>query len=205
MQKLVFGIIIGSLCNLDNSLVANIMISRPIVLAPILGLIFSEIKLGFEIGFLIEFLFADLLYIGNVVPINLSLFITLFFGINHKISFSSDALNMLNIFVSLLITYLFTNVEIGMRIINSNFANKIEKLIINKNVNFLNFGIFGSISFFFILNIILLFLGIFIGSEFIKIFYIELPYKIILALDTLYDFLPILSFIVILNTFLSGD
>jgi mannose/fructose/N-acetylgalactosamine-specific phosphotransferase system component IIC len=205
MIQIFFGSLLGAFCSLDNSLLANIMISRPVFLGPILGLLFGNVTLGFEIGFLFEFLFADMLYVGNFVPINISLLITLVLGSVYFLPYSGDALIMFVILISIIVSYIFKNIEIGFRTLNSVIANEIENFLEGGKFWIVYIGIFYSIISFFILNFVLLFGGIFLTSEITKLVFLKLPYNVILALKMLYNFLPILAFSILLNIFLAGD
>lgn len=82
------------------------------------GLIFGEIELIFEIGFIIEFLFTDREY-NTIKSFNIN---NIIFGINHLVSFSGQEFNILNIF-KIINNYLFYTI---LKLLNLNIANKDE-------------------------------------------------------------------------------
>ena len=203
--KIFLTSIIGAICNLDNSLLANIMISRPIFIGPLLGLVLGDFKIGLEIGFLFEFLFADVLYAGTAIPLNITLLTALVLGCNAVMPNSGDALIMFVIILSIPMIYILRQVEIGLRAFNSQIAGTLSEYIKDEKYNHIYVSMFHSIFIFVFVNFTLLFVCIFLTSELAKILFFKLPYNVIYALTLTYNVLPILGFAVVLNIFLSGS
>jgi mannose/fructose/N-acetylgalactosamine-specific phosphotransferase system component IIC len=203
--KIILTSIIGAICNLDNSLIGNIMISRPIFIGPFLGLILGDFKIGLEIGFLFEFLFADVLYAGTAIPLNITLLTALVLGCNAVMPQYGDALVMFVIILSIPMVYIMRQVEIGMRAFNSHIANTLSEFIKDEKYGHIYMSMFHSIFIFVFVNFILLFVCIVLTSELAKILFFELPYNIISALNLTYSVLPVLGFAVVLNIFLYGS
>jgi mannose/fructose/N-acetylgalactosamine-specific phosphotransferase system component IIC len=61
-------IVAGSLICLDRTQAFQVMLSRPVVLAPLLGLWAGELALGAAIGIAFEFLYAGRLPVGSNIP-----------------------------------------------------------------------------------------------------------------------------------------
>ncbi|MDR0676970.1 MAG: PTS sugar transporter subunit IIC [Elusimicrobiota bacterium] len=205
ITKIIIASIIGAFSSLDSSLFANIMISRPIVLCPILGFVFKDVALGFQLGFLFEFLFSDILYVGAYIPINISFLGTIVMGAIFLLPYLGDSLIMFVIIVAICIAYIFRHIEIAFRLFNSLVAEKIVDAVKNEKYYMVYLGIAYSLLSFLILNFFMLFFFILLTSELTKIVFIKLPYNIIITLRALYNFLPILGFAVVLNIFLAGD
>ena len=194
--------LIAALINLDNSLIGNIMISRPIVVGPIIGLITKDYKLGIEIGFLLEFLFADLLYAGTAIPINLTLFISIILGASYMLPHYDSSFTMFIILIAIPMIFICRQVEIGLRLFNSFIANHLELMVIRyKKYNHVYISILHSTAIFTFVNFLLIFVSILITSQIAKTLYLRLDNIIIKALEITYKVLPIIGLSVLLSIF----
>ncbi len=204
MPKIVLISLIGALAGLDNSFFFNVMISRAIVLGPLFGFIIGDMKTGTFLGFIIEMLFSNVLYIGNFVPINISFFITIVMGSLYftKSLYYEDSFIMIIFFVAYFISYIIKNIEIIFRTFNELVAEKIEELIIKKSFyNSIYLGILLSFFIFFTINFFILFFSIKLNIFVSKLVFFSLNYKVLLSLENLYKFLPIIGFSVMLDIF----
>ncbi len=66
--NLAFGALISLICGLDRVAILQIMISRPIVAAPLTGLLLGEPLVGLQIGVMVELLWLARLPVGAAVP-----------------------------------------------------------------------------------------------------------------------------------------
>ncbi|MCP4481228.1 MAG: PTS sugar transporter subunit IIC [bacterium] len=202
ITTLLFISLLGSFLSLDNSLVGNIMVSRPIVVGPLIGLIIGDLNLGIEIGFLMEFLWADLLYAGTAIPINLTLFTTIILGASYILPHYDESFTMFIILLTIPMIFICRQIEIGLRLFNSFIANKLEVLIIrNKQYKRVYFSLFHGLFIFVFVNFILIFVCITLTSQLAKILYLRLDIKFIKALSLTYNALPIIGFFVLLHIF----
>lgn len=204
MSKLVLISLIGAFVGLDNSFFFNIMVSRAIFLAPIFGFIIGDVKEGLFLGFTIEMLFSNTLYIGNFIPINISFFITIIMGalyFTKNIDYGNSFI-MIIFFIAYFISYIIKNIEIIFRTFNELIAEKIEEMIEKKSFyNSIYLGIFLSFFIFFTINFFILFFSIKITIFFSKIIFFISNYNILLALENVYKFLPIIGFSVMFDIF----
>lgn len=65
---IVSGALVAWLCGLDRMAVLQIMISRPLVAAPLAGLVLGQPLVGLQVGLLIELLWLARLPMGAAVP-----------------------------------------------------------------------------------------------------------------------------------------
>jgi len=66
--SLILGALVSLVCGLDRVAVLQIMISRPIVAAPLVALILGEPQIGLQIGVMVELLWLARLPVGAAVP-----------------------------------------------------------------------------------------------------------------------------------------
>jgi len=65
---LILGAVVALVCGLDRVAALQIMISRPIVAAPLAGWLLGDIEVGLQIGMMIELLWLARLPVGAAVP-----------------------------------------------------------------------------------------------------------------------------------------
>jgi mannose/fructose/N-acetylgalactosamine-specific phosphotransferase system component IIC len=193
---------VGSVLSLDNSMIGNIMVSRPIVVGPLLGLITGDFKLGIEIGFLLEFLWADLLYAGTAIPINLTLLTTIIIGCSYMLPYYDESFTMFIILLAIPMIFICRQVEIGLRLFNSFIANHLELMIIKeRKYNQVYWSLLHSVTIFVFVNFVLLFVCISLNSQIAKTLYLRLDIHFIKALKLTYNALPIIGFTVLASIF----
>ncbi|MFH1715585.1 MAG: PTS sugar transporter subunit IIC [Elusimicrobiota bacterium] len=193
--------IVGALLSLDATVVGNFMISRPIVAAPIIGWILGDINTGFAIGIIFEMLWVNLIYVGAMVPINLTIFTTLVLGVNYTVPHRGDAFTMFVILIALPIVYLFKHIEILVRTWNSRMARKVDDCINNHKSACITFVMAYSITFFFLASFVYLIIVLPVTEQIAKVLYFQLPLTFIKALEASYSILPIIGFAAMFNHF----
>lgn len=65
---LILGAVVALICGLDRVAALQIMISRPIVAAPLAGWLLGDIEIGLQIGLMIELLWLARLPVGAAIP-----------------------------------------------------------------------------------------------------------------------------------------
>jgi len=68
MLELLLGGVIALVCGLDRVAILQILISRPIVAAPVTGLLLGEPLIGLQVGVMVELLWLARLPVGAAVP-----------------------------------------------------------------------------------------------------------------------------------------
>lgn len=65
---LILGALVALVCGLDRVAVLQLMISRPIVAAPLAGWLLGDIETGLQVGLMIELLWLARLPVGAAIP-----------------------------------------------------------------------------------------------------------------------------------------
>jgi len=65
IQDLLLGALVALLCGLDRVAVLQIMISRPLVAAPLTGMLLGQPLIGLQVGIMMELLWLCLLYTSD--------------------------------------------------------------------------------------------------------------------------------------------
>lgn len=68
LVDLILGAAVALVCGLDRVAALQIMISRPIVAAPLAGWLLGDIEIGLQVGLMIELLWLARLPVGAVIP-----------------------------------------------------------------------------------------------------------------------------------------
>jgi mannose/fructose/N-acetylgalactosamine-specific phosphotransferase system component IIC len=88
---------IGALLSLDRTAWGQLMISRPVVLAPIIGLLCGNAAVGLLVGVLIELLWINELPVGSAIPSDDTLFAAVASGVITTIVTSRNISNSVGI------------------------------------------------------------------------------------------------------------
>ncbi|MEA2108837.1 MAG: PTS sugar transporter subunit IIC [Pseudomonadota bacterium] len=88
---------VGALLNLDRTAWGQLMISRPVVTAPIIGLACGNAAVGLLVGVLIELLWINELPVGTAIPSDDTLFAAVASGVITTIVTSQNVSNPVNI------------------------------------------------------------------------------------------------------------
>ncbi len=68
MSDLLIGALIALICGLDRTAILQVMISRPIVAAPLVAWLLGEPMVGLQIGMMVELLWLARLPVGAAIP-----------------------------------------------------------------------------------------------------------------------------------------
>ncbi len=201
-QIILSGFLIG-LINLDVYAIGQIMISRPVVIGPIVGLGLGDVMSGLIIGAFIELLYLYVIPVGVVVPPNCSIITgistVLYILICSEIKDSSCLVVILAYTIPL--GMIFKRLEIFQRNINVKIVHYIDSAVNQGRLNVVKWvsipfflGVFLKASLFSIIAIIL---GLFV----VKIFIGILPSQVWNGITVVYKLLPMLGLAVAFNTF----
>lgn len=67
-HDLIIGAVVALICGLDRTAILQVMISRPIVAAPLVAWLLGDISAGLEIGLMVELLWLARLPVGAAIP-----------------------------------------------------------------------------------------------------------------------------------------
>ena len=68
LVDLIYGVLIALICGLDRTAVSQIMISRPLVAAPLAAWMLGDPLVGLQVGMMVELLWLARLPVGAAVP-----------------------------------------------------------------------------------------------------------------------------------------
>lgn len=109
---------IGSLLSLDRTAWGQLMISRPIVLAPIIGMACGNATVGLFVGVLIELLWINELPVGSAIPSDDTMFAAIAGGVITTITTSRHMSNPSSIgsLIFLVLATLIPLIPLGKKI-----------------------------------------------------------------------------------------
>lgn len=187
--KLSLSCLFAGLMELDSVQVAQMMLSRPIITAMILGYFNGCVMEALQMGFLVEIIFLDFMPIGGVVPPNgimaasVSVLMFKYSGINPSMAF------FLGIFSALI----YSKIEFDIRAFRSKWNVKIENRI-QQNKYSIKLWIAASLVFETLIVSIFIMCMVIIISSLVKIFNLTNLYRIT---DLAYSLMPWLGLAVL--------
>jgi mannose/fructose/N-acetylgalactosamine-specific phosphotransferase system component IIC len=201
MSKILIASFLGSILSLDVTILGNFMISRPIVAGPIIGYFLGDMKIGIEIGILFEMFFSDIVHVGAAIPINVTMLTALVLGCESIMPGHGNTITMFVIVMCIPIGYIFRQVEMGLRSINSKISHSVDRYADHENPNKIYIAVLKGIIMFFSINFILLLVAIPLTSRITKALFFNLSGEIIYSLKIGYALMPIIGFAVLFNNF----
>ncbi len=202
MEIIPFSIIVG-LLNLDDRNITSMGLSRPIIVAPILGYFLDCFYYGVFIGAIIELIIVNLAPIGTYIPpkpviiTGVVMYLSYFFNVTNS-KYLIPLILLFGFFWGHM-SKRFTRLEWKFNdYLVEKFAEDIEK----EKFNFFYYN-FIVIFFNFIAYSLIVYIGILIGLIFIKysIWLFFYNYVIISVFQYIYLYLPLFALLFLLNNF----
>lgn len=197
---------IGGIVSLDVMTVWQIMISRPLVTAPIIGWLCGDMWVGLIIGIILELIWINILPLGAIIPPDVSA--TAIMATAQAIIAkqllpyqNSDVIIMLAVMCAVPLGGLFKRVDIGLRWFNRNFAHWIDKYADEGNITGIELVTRLSIVTVFVKTFIFYVIGIWLGVRLISGITPLLPLSVKEGLRLSRTLLPALGFAAVLDIF----
>ncbi len=197
--------LIGALVNLDDVPLLQIMISQPIVIAPLIGFLWGDFQTGLIIGAFLELLMINYLPIGCAVPLDSSIgavvAIGTFFLITPFFPSSRNALIALVVLVSMPFTIIAQKASILVRKFNGRLSTLAQESAERGDLRKLDFFHFTGVGLFYLRSFCVCFISIYFIAVLAKLTVYRIPAGAFRGLELLYTLLPIIGIAMIFDTF----
>lgn len=188
----------GGVISLDRTAALQVMVSRPIVTAPVIGLLFGEPGIGLMIGSLVELLWIGELPVGGVIPPHetaASVIATgMALGVERTLGCFTRELIALIILLVIPMAMVCQRVDGVIRGFNTHILRLAEGEII-RVVRYNLMGLFV----FLLPNLVLFFIFIFLGALGVSYIALYLPEMVRLVLLWEFAFIPLIGTAVVFN------
>lgn len=199
---------IGGLLSLDVSAWGQIMISRPIVCGPLIGLLLGDLKTGLIIGVLLELIWINVISVGAAIPADATIVAvtctTLVILTENRISLGSNfqgSYRMVVLALTMPLAEIFKTIDIKQRKLNASFVHYLDREILKGNLKALgkvnNFSLFLVFLRGFLFSLAAISVGVYILPKLFS----YLPYAILVGLNFAYRLMPALGLAIAFNTF----
>jgi mannose/fructose/N-acetylgalactosamine-specific phosphotransferase system component IIC len=197
--KFFLAAFVSAITYIDATAVGQTMISRPIVSAPIIGLIFGDLQTGILVGVLLELLWIGTLPIGATVPPESTFAAVNTVAIAVLTGFT-DISSLVLIFILLIpFVYLASFLEDKIRSKNNRLTIMAEKVIEEGRLDKLVLLHFLGLSRFFIKTFVISLIAVLIGYYSIPPIHQALPQSLYNTLQIGGKILPILGVAVVID------
>ena len=199
---------IGGLLSLDVSAWGQIMVSRPIVCGPIIGLLLGDLKTGLIIGALLELIWINVISVGAAIPPDATIVAvtcaalimlterTLTLGNNFQGSY-----RMVVLALTMPLGEIFKRIDIKQRKLNARFVHYLDREIIKGNLKALEKVNYFSLFLFFLKGFLFSLVAISMGIYVLPKLFSYLPYGTLVGLNFAYRLMPALGLAIAFNTF----
>jgi PTS system mannose-specific IIC component len=189
--------LLGGLVNLDDVPIIQVMISQPIVAAPLISWMWGDLRFGLVIGAFWELLTVCFLPIGNSIPLDGSLATITATGICILTSSffpgSTEALIALAILLSLPFSILAQKASVFIRRLNGKISDRAQRAVITGNLKKINALHMSGIGLFYLRSFGLCFFSLLLVVPLLKIAAPSFTSGIFRGLELLYLVYPILG------------
>lgn len=190
--------LVGGVISLDRTSALQIMVSRPIVTAPVIGLLFGEPGIGLMIGSLVELLWIGELPVGGVIPPHETaasvIAVGMALGVERTLGGFTRELIALIILLVIPMAMVCQKVDKVIRGFNTHLSRLAERQIIRVA----RYNLMGLVAFL-LPNLLLFFIFIFLGT--LGVSYIAPYLHEIIRLTLLWEFvfIPLIGMAVVFN------
>ena len=206
MEIFLIALLAGFL-SLDATAAFQTMVSRPLVVGALTGLILGDGLAGLSVGCLIELIWLGLVPIGSVVVPDFTIAAafavagTIFMMREEVPGVSWEAASVWMLLASLIFAYLGGLAEIGLRRFHTSLARWVDREIVKGNSVVLNYAVIISLVLVFFKGAVITGLGLAIFSPLLGDTLANLPLGIVQGMGWSYWFLLLLGMMVIVDLF----
>jgi len=200
---------IGGLVGLDVSAWGQIMVSRPIVSAPLIGFLLGDLKTGLIVGVLLELMWMNVISVGAAIPPDATIVAVAcasVIALTEK-SIASDnnfqgSYRMVVLALTMPLGEIFRSVDVKQRKLNAHFVHYLDRELSKGNFGAIEKVNYFSLFLFFAKGFLFSLIAIGLGVYFLPKLFSCLPNSILLGLDLAYRLLPALGLAIAFNTFM---
>ncbi len=205
LTEILFISFVAALVNLD-SMIWLVMISRPIIVAPLIGYIAGDLMVGLRIGVLLELIWLNVLPLGAAIPSDTSAASALApalatLPLRNLSEHMQDDLIMLAILCAILLGIIFKRFNIFLCKFNIKLAHMADNYAQEGSISKIEYMNRIGILLVFLKNLIFYFLSIITGITIVSWLAIILHPIILKGLEISLSLMPVLGFAVALTTF----
>ncbi len=206
-SQIVFISFIGGFISLDVMTIWQVMISRPLVTAPIIGWLCGSVETGLIIGVLLELIWINILPLGTVIPPDVSATAIIATAqavfCKHILPYqSSDVIIVLVIMCAVPLGTVFKKVDIWLRWFNRKFVYLIDRYAEKDNIAGIEYVIHLSILMTLLKNFVFYTVGIYLGIFLVTTITPLLSVGVKEGLRLALVMLPALGFAAVLDIFI---
>jgi PTS system mannose-specific IIC component len=196
---------IASVICLDITSFGQLMISRPIVCAPVFGYLCGDIKTGLWVGMMIELLWVSFIPMGAAIPHdNMSIAVLATVWGLRSFPDQKGAI-MLALIFSVIVGILFRRFDIWMRYFNVRVMHWVEQGVADGKEKRIDYGIYIGLLLFWLKGFLFYLAFLYPGQLLIMKLYPLLNAKIIEGLELSWRLMPLAGMGILLVKFYNGN
>lgn len=201
MTEILIVAVIGALLNLDVTAVGRIMVSRPIIVAPVIGYILGDFNSGLWMGLIIELLWIGAIPMGAAIPYDTTILsvIAVYWGIRAMPGYTGTM--VLAIAVAIPAMILHKRIELSLRYLNIGISHWVEKGIMDGKEERISYAVFLGVALYYLQSLFFYLAVLYPGRLLVSFVYSQLPFKAVQALDVSLWLLPLAGIGILLVSF----
>lgn len=181
--------LISSLLYLESRIGGQHMLDRPIILAPLIGLVMGDLNTGLFIGGTLELVWIGAVGIGTAVPPD----VIVGSGLATAFAIHSGASTEAALALAIPIASLAQLIQIGVNMINTTFAHYADRSADNGNTKGIELSVWSGATLYFVSKFTLVFFGYLFGADVFASLVEAIPTFVLQGLQVATGFLPALG------------
>ena len=197
--------LLAAILSVDVRTIGGTMLSRPLVVAPLTGLLMGDAKTGFLVAYFIELVWVGMLPVGAYLPVEVlpvtvvSVYLASTFI--AALGNFSESIIMFCIIMSIPVGFMSRWLESHIRELNSRLSDYLDGEVSEERIPNVEMITYMNIAITLLKGFLVCFLPIFFGSHVLLNVYGSLPGNVKAALETAFYLVPLVGIAVVMEIF----
>ena len=203
--------LLAAFLSIDVRTIGGTMLSRPLVVAPLTGLLLKDHKTGFHVAYFIELVWVGMLPVGASLPVEVlpvtvvSVYLASTFIVSQNLvagsGVSPESIIMFCIIISIPVGFMSRWLESHIRELNSRFSDYLDREVSEERIPNVEMITYMNIAVTFLKGFLVCFIPIFFGHHVLLNVYNSLPDNVKAALGFSFYLVPLVGIAVVMEIF----
>ena len=197
--------LLAAFLSIDVRTIGGTMLSRPLVVAPLTGLLMGDARTGFLVAYFIELVWVGMLPVGAYLPVEVLpvTVVSVYLASTYTASLGSfsESIIMFCIIISIPVGFMSRWLESHIRELNSRLSDYLDREVQEERIPNVEMITYMNIAVTFVKGFLVCFVPIFFGIHVLLNVYNSLPDNVKAALGTSFYLVPLVGIAVVMEIF----
>jgi len=199
--------LLAAFLSIDVRTIGGTMLSRPLVVAPLTGLLLGDAKTGFMVAYFIELVWVGMLPVGAYLPVEVlpvtvvSVYLASAYIHTPGLGSSSESIIMFCIIISIPVGFMSRWLESHIRELNSRLSDYLDREMQEERIPNVEMIQYMNIAVTLLKGFLVCFIPIFFGNHVLLNVYNSLPDNVKASMGTSFYLVPLVGIAVVMEIF----